>query len=190
MGGDYFRGNTDDILSEIGWQSMLKAVDCNKPWDKVVTSPLRRCQDFAKAYSGISKLPLTVEQDLREIHFGSWEKETTKQLHQKYPDQLRSFWTSPETFTPPNGEPFIDFQKRVIDVWNAQLNKIVFSHTNGILLITHGGVIRVILAWILKIPLVTLLKIELPMASISRIQIMTDQHNNFIYKVIFIARKY
>ena len=46
-GGDRFRGVRDDPLSETGWQQMRTSVNEMASWDVVVTSPLRRCADFA-----------------------------------------------------------------------------------------------------------------------------------------------
>ncbi|MCU7967191.1 MAG: histidine phosphatase family protein, partial [gamma proteobacterium symbiont of Bathyaustriella thionipta] len=42
-GGTVFRGITDDLLTEMGWQQMNDAVNTLKNIDIILSSPLRRC---------------------------------------------------------------------------------------------------------------------------------------------------
>ena len=50
QGGRLYRGNQDDALTDKGWQQMLDSTQ-NKTWGLIATSPLIRCQTFAKHLS-------------------------------------------------------------------------------------------------------------------------------------------
>ncbi|MGH8566487.1 MAG: histidine phosphatase family protein, partial [Gammaproteobacteria bacterium] len=70
-GGPRYRGSTDDPLTANGWMQMWMAVGTEFHWDRIVTSPLARCLDFARELSRRRSLPLEVNDDLRELHFGA-----------------------------------------------------------------------------------------------------------------------
>ena len=46
-GGSYYRGSTDDQLTQSGWQQMNSTVE-NQSWNHIISSPLHRCLDFAQ----------------------------------------------------------------------------------------------------------------------------------------------
>ena len=49
IGGKKYRGQTDDALSEVGWQQMaeMQMLFGEQSWQKVVSSDLKRCFNFA-----------------------------------------------------------------------------------------------------------------------------------------------
>ena len=53
QGGQIFRGSTDVLLTDLGWQQMEQALENYQGWEAVVASPLRRCQLFAEQYEGM-----------------------------------------------------------------------------------------------------------------------------------------
>ena len=46
-GGGYYRGITDDPLTQTGWRQMNDAVAGRQSWEVIISSPLVRCLDFA-----------------------------------------------------------------------------------------------------------------------------------------------
>lgn len=72
-GGTRYRGHLDDPLSAEGWEQMRAALGEARPWQRLVSSPLCRCADFARALAARDGLPLTIDQGFKEISFGSWE---------------------------------------------------------------------------------------------------------------------
>jgi len=48
ISGHCYLGSTDSVLSESGWQQMRAAVLGQAPWDNIISSPLKRCRDFAE----------------------------------------------------------------------------------------------------------------------------------------------
>ncbi|WP_439135337.1 histidine phosphatase family protein [Pseudomaricurvus sp.] len=171
-----FRGRTDSPLNECGWHQMNQAVqhwhapltEVNHEWDKVISSPLKRCRIFAEQLAEFLKLPSATEDALREIDFGDWDGRLIANIERESPDQLSRFWSQPAEFTPPNGEPLHDFHQRVMTAF-AQLVK---SETNKrCLIVCHGGVIRSILGHCLNMPLDSLPRLAVPHACMTQIKI-------------------
>jgi alpha-ribazole phosphatase len=171
-GGPRFRGDTDDPLSELGWQQMRAAAGPHPDWQAVVSSPLRRCADFAEWLAGtlppFAKGGIEVESRFAEIAFGEWEGRTAQELLETSPDALAAFWRDPVAHTPPGGEPFDAFAMRVVAAWDALLAR---HEGRSVVLVTHAGVIRLVLAHVLGMPLANLFRVEVPFAGLSRIRV-------------------
>jgi len=97
-GGQMFRGSKDDPLSNLGWQQMKAAIADDDHWDAIVSSPMQRCRRFAQQLAEEHKIPLHIEEDLREIGFGEWEGLTAEQIQKRYGDHLNHFWQDPINF--------------------------------------------------------------------------------------------
>jgi len=80
--GGGLRGSLDDALTELGWAQMHEAVQGQGPWDRIVSSPLQRCRLFAQALAASLEVPLTLDADLQELHFGVWEGQSAAALMQ------------------------------------------------------------------------------------------------------------
>ncbi len=167
-GGEYFRGQTDDALTARGWQQMQAALDSVSPWQVVISSPLRRCADFARQWANDASLPIVIEDQLQEMNFGEWEGRTATSLMVEDAERIADFWRDPIHHTPPGGENVCQLQQRVLTAWRHLIH-----HNKGkhLLVISHGGPIRVILAHILDMPLEALLRLELPYAAVSRVRV-------------------
>ncbi|MCQ4287007.1 alpha-ribazole phosphatase family protein [Pseudomonas stutzeri] len=157
VSGGGFRGRLDDALTEAGWQQMRHAVTKAGPWDRIITSPLRRCAAFAVEWSEQCNLPLEFEPDLRELDFGDWEGRTAAGLMVDQSDALGRFWNDPYGYTPPGGERLIEFETRVLTVIERLTDRFAGER---ILLITHAGVMRLLLAEARGLPRGQLLQIE------------------------------
>lgn len=166
-GGNRFRGHLDDPLTSRGLEQMWAAVS-TRHWDRVVSSPLIRCAAFARDYVERHALPLTFDSRLKEMHFGAWEGRTAADLMRTDADELSRFWNEPQHNTPPGGEPLAHFQARVLDVWND----VLAAHAGQrVLIVTHGGVIRVLLCHALQRPLSDALAFEVGPATLHRIRV-------------------
>lgn len=148
-GGQRFRGHTDHPLTPKGLSQMYTAVADSGRWDRLVSSPLSRCATFAKALARQQALSLTFDDRLKEIHFGTWEGRCAEELMAEDPDALARFWQDPDTYPPPQGESLGRFQARVLDAWRDILQT---QSGERVLLVTHGGVIRVLLCHTRGIP--------------------------------------
>ena len=168
-GGAIYRGRRDDPLTETGWRQMAGAVEPPPiAWDCIVTSPLSRCHAFAQHLAAQLDIPLLVEERFREIDFGDWEGRSTEALMAEAGSRLRRYYDDPWAHTPPNGEPLADFQRRIEAAWQALIQ---LHCGRSLLLISHGGVMRMILRRVLALPRESLFKLQIPHACLSRIRI-------------------
>ncbi len=155
--GGGLRGSLDDALTANGWTQMRAAVVEQGPWDRVVSSPLQRCARFAEELGARLDLPVSLEKDLQELHFGAWEGQSAAALMQTDAEGLGLFWADPYNFTPPEGEPVSDFSDRVLGAV-SRLHQAYAGER--VLLISHGGVMRLLLARARGLPREQLLNVE------------------------------
>jgi alpha-ribazole phosphatase len=155
--GGGLRGSLDDALTDKGWAQMRAAVLERGPWDRLVSSPLQRCSRFAEALGAQLGLPVQLDKDLQELHFGTWEGQSAATLMETDAEALGLFWADPYSFTPPEGERVEDFATRV----SAAVGRLQASYAGQrILLISHGGVMRLLLAQARGLPREQLLNVE------------------------------
>ena len=150
-GGRRYRGySVDDPLSKLGWQQMWNAIPEKPAWEHIITSPLSRCHSFAEALAETLSIEFTVEENLKEIGFGSWEGRTPEDIKTNEGDALARFLKDPVNQRPEGAEPLDTFADRVWDVYQQVADKHRGQH---ILMVAHAGVIRAITSKILHMPL-------------------------------------
>jgi len=171
VGGKRFRGSTDDPLSETGWQQMRTSLGNKVGWDIVVSSPLKRCAEFATETAGKHRLKLQIIPGLSELEFGLWEGMTPTEVEQQYPGDLQQFYADASVFTAPGGESMSVFYTRVIQAWQ---NILQTYRGQKILLVAHGGVNRVILQHILNFPPQNMFRIQMGFAARVSLQVTDD----------------
>jgi probable phosphoglycerate mutase len=148
VGGRRYRGDgVDDPLSEQGWQQMWAAVGEPVPWQRVVTSPLQRCQAFALALADKHRLPLSIEQRFREVGQGEWEGLTPDDILQRDPAAYAAFHHDPVRNRPRGAEALEAFGQRVAEA----LEELFSAHAGEhVLVVAHAGVIRAALGHVLQ----------------------------------------
>ena len=166
VGGRKYRGQVDDPLSEKGWAQMRAAVGEHRPWTRIVSSPLLRCRVFAEELAGHQHLPLSFDDRLKEVGFGVWEGMSAAQLNEEDPQQLQRFKADPVNVRPAGAEPLEAFFNRVAAGVESLLQSSAEEH---VLVICHAGVIRMVMAHGLHIPLANAYRIEVPTAGFTRI---------------------
>ncbi|MCF6282146.1 MAG: histidine phosphatase family protein [Candidatus Polarisedimenticolaceae bacterium] len=167
-GGPRYRGWLDDPLSEEGWLQMSQALEGEQPWDQIISSSLIRCASFAQQLGEKIARPVLLEEGFREISFGAWEGRTAAEIFTETPEAISRFWRDPVNFPPPDGEALDQFAQRINNAWSDLTTRYSGQH---ILLVSHGGVIRMIIGQVLGMPLNNLFRLEVPMAAISQIRI-------------------
>jgi len=167
-GGSKYRGHgIDDPLSDEGWTQMWDAVGEAAPWQAVVTSPLRRCRAFAEALGARHGLPVTVDEDLKEVGFGVWEGKTRAQVQTEDPEGYRAFYADPVRARPRGAEPLAGFLARTRAAWERLLER-PEAH---LLVVAHAGVIRALLTHALDAPPAALYRLQVDTAHLTRIQL-------------------
>jgi alpha-ribazole phosphatase len=151
-------GSTDVALTQEGWRQMWASVEGGQ-WDRIVSSPLRRCLQFATSLAERLNLPISTEARLRELHFGEWEGVSVEELMINQPEALRLFWEDPDRHAPPGAEPLAAACTRVLSFWNEAATR---ATEERVLAIAHGGPMRIVRAELTALPRERLLEIDVP----------------------------
>lgn len=160
-----YRGQLDDPLSELGW-TQLRAAVMGRDWDGVVSSSLRRCADFARELAAGRSLPLRIDSRLAEYHFGAWQGVPIETLAQTQGEALAKFWADPVACPPPEAETFAQFHARL----SAALDDIAAeARGRDMLVVTHGGAIRLLRCHAEGRDFGEMANIEVPHASLHRL---------------------
>jgi len=147
-----YQGHADIGLSEKGLeQARAIAVRLAKERiDAVYASDLKRTFETAALIAAEHGLPVTALKSLREIHFGEWEGLTRTEIAERYPEVSQRWWNNPLDTRIPSGESLRDVKTRVV----AALLDIVAGHPDGnVVVVSHGGSIRVAIGHFAKMDL-------------------------------------
>ena len=169
--GGGLRGSLDDALTELGWSQMREAVIGQGPWDRIVSSPLQRCRLFAEELAASLNLPLSLEKDLQELHFGAWEGQSAAALMEVDEQALGLFWADPYAFTPPDAEPVLEFSARVLSAVSRLQRDFAGQR---VLVVCHGGVMKLLLAQARGMPREQLLQVPVIHGALFGLQVGPD----------------
>ncbi|PSL48915.1 alpha-ribazole phosphatase [Chitinophaga niastensis] len=139
-----------------------------RPYD-VYTSPLQRCEKLANALFGSN---YTTDARLKEMNFGSWEMLPWDDISRT---ALRK-WADNVVFEHiPGGESYEELYTRSIQL----LDEVIAKEQDAVI-VTHGGVIRCILAHVTDTALVDAFDIKADYGRISHLKVENGE-----VKVIF-----
>jgi alpha-ribazole phosphatase len=171
------RGSLDDALTPLGWQQMQRSIDQSGDphWDMIFSSPLQRCRLFAEQLAHQQQIPLKLDPNLQEMHFGDWEGQSIAMLYQQFPELLADFWQQPMQTTLPNAESMQQFQQRVSRALNNIQQQMQMQQQRRALLVTHGGVIKLLKCIALTQPLNDLLKMTAELGQLNAFFWDTEQ---------------
>jgi len=171
------RGCTDEALSAAGHQQLREIVaTVQSNINVIVTSPMKRCHEFAASLSEQQEVPLHIIDQLREIDFGEWENMTLAEADAHDSQCFNTFKYDTEHWQPPAGEPYSAFRERVRDA----LVNIMTLNSSHVLAITHGGVIRAVLAECLQLTPASAARIGIPLAGLCQLWIDEDSKGSLL----------
>ena len=187
--GNVVCGTTDPELTRNGWQQMsdrcLKLTDAGLEWDVCLTSPRKRCAQFARSLSESMGIDCHAKDELAEVDFGRWEAMTFEEIHDRYPGQWQSWMDNPEHAAPHGGERYGDFLRRIAGALDSLFREYAGQR---MVLFAHGGVIRALLFSTLQLHPAMLPRFMVPHACHSRIRayhrrgepdwLCLEQHNS------------
>jgi broad specificity phosphatase PhoE len=174
-GGDILRGRVNPVLTPLGWSQMRTATALSEEhelttvtpnWSHVVSSPLSRCRDFAQRTAEKMQLTALIEEQWQEIDYGDWDGMLIKDWRVVAADQFKAFRDDLSALAPPNGEDYLSFKGRITTAFEALADLPNASH---VLVVTHGGVLRVVLPTVLGMPLNKSFPLHIPFACFSRV---------------------
>ena len=108
---------------------------------RVVSSPLTRCRETARAIEARTGAAATVDPRLIEIGHGSWEGRLRREVERNDAERLRAWRAKPETVEFPSGESLAAVARR----WCAFAADI--DGTGALAVVTHDVIVRVAILW-------------------------------------------
>jgi broad specificity phosphatase PhoE/ribonuclease HI len=136
----------------------------------VISSPLQRAYDTAAAAAKALGLDVTVDDDLIETDFGSWEGLTFGEAAQRDPE-LHTLWLRDSSQPPPDGESFDAVAHRV----RRARNRIIAEHGDAtVLVVSHVTPIKTLLRLALDAGPGILYRLHLDLASLSIAEFYPD----------------
>jgi broad specificity phosphatase PhoE len=147
--------------------AVLADLHKTQPLAALYTSPLVRTVQTAEILASSCSLSITLDERLREIGVGDWEGRYWRDLDQ---EPIRSQWYShPHEARFPNGETLGEVQARALPAAAEALDR----HPGGaIALISHGDVLRTILAHYLGAGLEPMRRLRFDHASLTALHLV------------------
>lgn len=144
-------GVTDVPLNELGTRQaelIAERIAGLDDLDRIVSSPLQRALNTARAIQRRSGLPLRVHERLKEMNFGAAEGIPFEQLGDRYPEQSALFLDPlADEARYPGSESRAEFFQRVERTVDDIANQYLGQH---IVVVAHGGFISAMLGALLR----------------------------------------
>ena len=148
------QGHSNSDLSSVG-QAQIQALGQwmkNVPFDHIYSSDSLRAKQTAEAITHFSGHELQFDQRLREKNLGVFEGLTSEEARERHPEVFRLFKTAGSKYVIDEGESTQQLQDRALEI----VDEIRIKHPEErVLLVTHGGLIRVVMKHSLGLSLET-----------------------------------
>ena len=154
-----YQGSTNTQLTTLGKkqiQRFSKEITRYQP-DIIFSSALDRSRESAEILCSEMNIKPTVDKRLNEMSFGRWEGKTANKLIEEG-NKRYDRWMKGGLATPQGGETVAALRKRV----KSFINDTVKKHDDKkIVIVTHGGTIRMFFIELLKLPMKTCLQFRI-----------------------------
>ncbi len=134
------QGQLDTPLNATGrWQAeRLAHALLDAGIQHVYSSDLQRAADTAAPFAALTGLPVTLDESLRERHFGVWQGCSYDELHNRWPEDAVAWRRRDPGFGPPGGETLVEFHARSV----AAYTRLCQRHPGQVLAVfAHGGLL-------------------------------------------------
>jgi broad specificity phosphatase PhoE len=169
-----FGGQIDMDLSPRGCEqaAALARYLWPKKLSAIYASPMKRVQQTLQPWIVNGVPQPTIVADLREVDFGVWTGLTFGQVQDQFGVSAWEWLEQLECAAVPGAECAATFRSRL----EPCLQQIVSSHpAQEIAVVCHGGVIRMLLAILLEIPLSRTGVFQIEYASITQVRLRPEQ---------------
>lgn len=143
----------------------------------IYTSDLLRTRETATiiAEARTQAPAIQSEEAWREINFGAWEGLTYAEIAARFPTQL-GFFSDPVNSSPPGGESLAQLRQRSLEALARALAGDNASAEGDIVIVSHGGPLRVLLSCILGMSLARQWQLALEPGSLSALDLLPVQN--------------
>ena len=133
---------------------------------EVLTSPLTRCQETATIVAAALGVPVSIDEDLREMDFGRWEGMTFDEALEHYAEDIELWKQSASAAPTGSSETFA----AVVDRMAAVAERFASRYAGAsVVVVSHVTPIKAMVASALGAPPSALYRMELSSACFSRI---------------------
>ena len=124
-------GDADIELNDTGLAQAAKvaAFLASEPITAVLCSPLQRARVTAEVIAGLHRLPVQVDERLRELRVGALDGMSISTLNTTFSQFLLQWWRDRGTTKSPDGETFVQLQQRT---WQVVEDLLERPHPVGI----------------------------------------------------------
>lgn len=136
--------------------------------DIIISSDLSRTAKTADIIGEFHNTDRIQMNTLREIYFGLWEGLSYNDISETYPKESELWKTDWMAYSPPEGESLLQMYNRVTNAVLAVIDK---HKDETILIVTHGGCIRAILAFLIGRGIEDFWKYKISNGLITRVEI-------------------
>ena len=136
------------------------------------SSDLDRARETAAFLSEGRGLTVQSSNAWRELHFGDWEGLTYEQIVAQYPEQ-QGFFRDARIYSPPGGETLEHLRQRVLSAFKGLCEE-AWCTEGEIVLVAHGGALRVLLSSVLGMELARQWQFALEPGSLSALDLWLE----------------
>lgn len=170
-----YQGQSDIPLNQRGVQQaeQLARRLSNEKINALYSSDLSRALETAKYVANMYEPALAIQSDSRwqEICFGEWDGLNYEEVEAKWQNEVTAWYADPVNFSPPAGETMLQMSKRV----QSALDELKSKHKDETaLVVSHGGVIQVLLCMLLGMELNRYWQFHVMQASLTVIHFYED----------------
>ena len=164
------QGQLDVPLNAIGHAQAVAAarVLAREKFDVIYSSDLSRARQTAQPTASLLSMQVVLEKDLRERHYGIFERLTYAEVKVRYPEDYARFEAREPDYAFRTGESLKDFSIRSITI----ISSIAERHKGqSIAVFTHGGILDKLYRHITGLPLTAQRKFGIPNAGLNRVEL-------------------
>jgi len=164
------QGQLDVPLNAIGQAQALAAakVLALEKFDAIYSSDLSRARQTAQQTATALSMSIIEEKDLRERHYGIFERLTYAEVKVRYPEDYARFDARDPDYAFRTGESLKDFSARAIGIVSAIAER---HQGQSVAVFTHGGVLDKLYRFVTGMPLSAERNFRIPNAALNRIEV-------------------
>ena len=139
-----------------------------QPIDDIYASPMKRVQQTLAMLAGNGSPQPFIMEDLREVDFGDWTGLSWEAVQEKFGVSAFQWLELLERGAIGNAETGRSYRARIEPCLQEILKR---SSNRNVAVVCHGGVIRMLLAMLLDLPLPKMASFEIDYASVTRVEL-------------------
>jgi probable phosphoglycerate mutase len=164
------QGQLDAPLNEAGLKQAqaVARVLAGERFDAVYSSDLSRARLTAEATAAVFGMPVLIDPELRERHYGIFQTLTYAEVKRRFPGDYARFERREEAYDFRTGESLRDFYERAVRCMTG----IAARHPGGhVAVFTHGGILDKLYRYVTGLPLSAPRDFGIPNCGINRLEV-------------------